>query len=506
MNEAENTSKEKANISEEPKKAPKEAVKTPNEAKKGEGISLMVSASKMHASVELAFQTAKDWSPDRLRSYVMSEGIVYGIDEQAIKNLFEKNVFNKSVVVAKGTPSKNGEDGTVRHHVNLECLAGRPKVLQTGGVNHRELGLFEAVDAGKLLAERIPPTEGVPGRDVYGNEIAATDGKEAKLSGGKNTSLSEDGNQLTASIEGCLTGTRDKLEVIPSLSISGDVNYKTGNISSNVAVVISGGILPDFVVQANEDVNITGLVDSARIMAGGRIAINAGIQGGGKAQLIAEKEIIARFVNEATLKAKGDIIIQGPVTHCNIETEGQLIVEGKNATILGGKIYANQGVTADTIGSEMGIKTYVRAGPQLQETNEKITAMELQRKSLVPNIAKLEQLLHALAQAKEKLGSLPPDKQAIAAKVQKTFKDLKIQLQGIDEELQKLAAERERQMSVQRTINVKGYTYPGTQIRILNSTFVPMNPMKSCTFAIMDGEIQAFPFRDSSEEKEKKKK
>ncbi len=506
----------KADISEEMKSPPaKEQPPSEQESphptdmgkgKEGEGLSLTVSASKMHASIDLDFHYAKQWTPERIRRYIMSEGIVFGIDENALNDLFEKKLFNKEVVVARGIQPQNGQDGTIEYHIDLNCLSGRPRVLETGGVNLRELGLFQPVEQGKLLAERHPPTAGVPGRDVYGNEISATDGKEAKLSGGKNTTLSEDGNRLTSAIEGCLTGTKEKLEVIPCLTISGDVSYKTGNISSTVAVVINGGVLADFQVKSNEDINITGLVDAAEIVSGGRIAINAGIQGSGRALLTAEKEIVARFANEANLRAKGDIIIQGPVTHCNIETEGQLIVEGKKAVILGGTIYANRAVTADDIGSEMGVKTVVIVGPRLDELNEKISALEKKRQSLEPNMKKLEQLLFALAKIKEKVGTLPADKQAMVEKVQKTFMVLKNQVQTIDQEVNELTLERTRQMTVERSINVKGYTWPGTVLRILNQTFIPKNPMKKCTFAIMDGEIQAFAFRDRQQESEKEAK
>ncbi len=489
-----------------PSKQQSAPAKDEGKGKEGEGLSLTVSASKMHASVDLDYHYAKKWTPERIRSYIMSEGIVYGIDEQALKDLFEKKVFNKEVVIARGIQPQNGQDGTVEYHIDLSCLSGRPRVLETGGVNLRELGLFESVEQGKLLAERHPPTAGVPGRDVYGNEIPATDGKEIKFSGGKNTTLSEDGNRLTATIEGCLTGTKDKLEIIPSLTISGDVSYKTGNISSTVAVVINGGVLADFLVKSSEDINITGLVDAAEIVSGGRIAINAGIQGNGRALLTAEKEILARFANEAKLRAKGDIVIQGPVTHCNVETEGQLIVEGKKAVILGGTIYANHGVTADDIGSEMGVKTQIIVGPRLDELNEKITALEQKRESLEPNVKKLEQLLFALAKIKEKVGTLPPDKQAMVEKVQKTFQVLKTQVQSIDQEVNELTLERARQVAVERSINVKGYTWPGTTLRILNQTFIPKNPMKKCTFTIMDGEIQAFAFRDRQQESEKEDK
>lgn len=470
-----------------------------------DGISFMVSASNMRASVELDLEHAEDWSPERVREYITSEGVVYGTDEQAITAIFDKKTFNQMVVVAKGSPAKKGEDGSIRYHIDVHCLRGRPRVLETGRVDHRDLGLFQAVEQGQLLTERIAPTPGVPGRDVYGNEIPAIDGKEAKLTGGKNTKVSEDGNQLVAATDGCLTGTPEKIEVTPTLTVSGDLDYKTGNIASNVAVIVSGAVLPDFSIKSDADVNIVGLVDAAEISSGGRIAINAGIQGGGKAVLSAEKEILARFANEATLRAKGDIVVQGPVTHCHIEAQAHLIVEGGKGIILGGRIHADHGVTADAIGSEMGVKTLIIVGPQLRELNERISSLEEKRNSLVPNVARLRQLLQVLAKINEKKGGLPPDKQALAVRVKKTFDDLTEDIKQIETTMQQLIAKRGEKTQVHRTVNVKGTTWPGTQIRILDKVFAPKTPMKGCTFTIIDNEIQTFAYRAPGETKEKEK-
>ena len=476
-----------------------EEAKTPKRPTPPDGISLMVSTSKMRTTVDVDAEHAKDWSPDRLRQYLMAEGVVHGIDEQTIGDLFAQKLFNQAVAVAKGTLPKNGENGSIRYHIDVDCLRGRPRVLETGRVDHRNLGLFQSVEEGQLLAERVPPTPGVPGRDVYGNEIPGTDGKEAKLTGGKNTRLSEDGNRLLAAIQGCLTGTPEKIDVIHTLAISGDVSYKTGNIASNVAVLISGGVLPEFSIKSNEDVNIAGLVDGAEIVSGGRIAINAGIQGGGKAVLTAKKGILARFANEAALKSNGDIVIQGPVTHCRVETQGHLIAEGGKGVILGGQIHANQGVTADTIGSEMGAKTLITVGPKLQELNEKISEMEGKRNSLLSNAARLAQLLRVFAVVKKEQQRLPAEKIAMAVKVKKTYEVLRTQVKQIEAEIQQLIAERQRLAQVKRSVNVKGITWPGTQIRILNAIFVPKAPMKGCTFVLIDNEIRVFAYRELSE-------
>ncbi len=467
-------------------------------------ISLTVSASRMQATVEIDAQHADKWSPDSLRRHIMSENIVYGIDEEAIKEIFDKGIFNQPVVIANGTPPQRGKDGSIRYHIDVHCLRGRPRILKSGKANHRELGLFQPVQEGQLLAERVAPTRGTPGRDVYGNEIPALDGKEAKLTGGKNTRISQDGNRLEAAIEGCLAGTPEKMEVLPTLNINGDVDYRTGNINSKVAVIVNGSVLPDFSVKSSEDVNVVGLVDGATIVSGGKIAINGGIQGGGRALLVADKGILTRFANDATLKSKGDIVIHGPVTHCRIETQGHLIAQGGKGVILGGEVRANHGVTADTIGSEMGVKTVVVVGPQLAEVNEKILQLGQRLDTLRPNYTKISRLMNVLAALKRKKGQLPQQKAELASKVKESYEALTAQINRIEKKIEQLTRERERLARVYRSVNVKGVTWPGTQIRILNRTFLPKTPMKSCTFTIIEGEIQVFAYKELTEPAVKK--
>ena len=60
------------------------------------------------------------------------------------------------------------------------------------------MALFTTVNKGDIIATKIPATEGVIARNVFGDEILPISGKDKILRTGKNTISSEDGLKIIA--------------------------------------------------------------------------------------------------------------------------------------------------------------------------------------------------------------------------------------------------------------------------------------------------------------------
>ena len=230
-----------------------------------DGLEIKVANDKMRVSVDLDVRNIQKWSEERVVQELAQEGVLHGIDQEKIHQLFEQKLFNQMTEVAVGTLVEPGKDGYVKHHVNVSHARGKPKDMGDGRVDLKELGVYCVVAKDELLAELMPPTEGTAGKDVYGETLEVKPGKEAKLSGGKGTRLSEDGSHLYADCDGILAGTPEKLEVDPALIVQGDVSYETGNIDSNVSVAINGNVLSGFEVRSKEDICVTGVVEAATL-------------------------------------------------------------------------------------------------------------------------------------------------------------------------------------------------------------------------------------------------
>ncbi|MFH1744491.1 MAG: FapA family protein, partial [bacterium] len=169
------------------------------------GPRLFIREDKMQVSVQIDSKDREMWTEEKVESFLEREGIVHGVNSDAIKKMFADGTVDQPVLVATGTNPVLGKNGQVKYAFELEAISGRPKELESGSVDHKELNLFYYVNPGHLLAELIPPEQGIAGANVCGEEIPTEDGVPAELIAGENTAISDDGIQLLAQVEGYLS-------------------------------------------------------------------------------------------------------------------------------------------------------------------------------------------------------------------------------------------------------------------------------------------------------------
>jgi len=181
------------------------------------------------------------------------KGVNYGIQPESI----EKGTESLSpFVAAMGKPPVNGDDAYIDRKFDLG-VKGRPVVDQYDRVDYKNLNLFVLVKKNDTLAIRIPQTQGKPGISVFGDSVAAKNGKPIPMPDGKNTKVVGD-NRLVAEIDGQIVDTGKKISIDPKLSIKGDVGVGTGNIEFDGCVDIGGTVQQGFVVKATGDIEIKG--------------------------------------------------------------------------------------------------------------------------------------------------------------------------------------------------------------------------------------------------------
>ncbi|HHM24081.1 MAG TPA: DUF342 domain-containing protein, partial [Bacteroidetes bacterium] len=102
------------------------------------------------------------------------------IDREKIRKIAaeKKNVVNE--VVAAGTPPVHGEDGKLIFHVKVENDP-KPLILEDGRVDFHRIDSIRLVKKDQLLVTRIPPKEGKPGTNVFGEPIPYIPGGDVKL-------------------------------------------------------------------------------------------------------------------------------------------------------------------------------------------------------------------------------------------------------------------------------------------------------------------------------------
>jgi len=303
--------------------------------------------------------------------------VTQGIIKENIINIVEEGLKLQggksiSTEIAKGKISINGKNGYIKYLVDDPAdRVMRPKKLDNGNVDMRELGDLIFVKKGRKLAQVIPPTYGVKGFNVLGKIIDAESGESVSLVESEGSSfLDENKNILIANIDGMPQLSAESVAVNKLLEIE-NIDVGSGNIRFDGSIYVKGNVREGMELFAGQDIIIGGVVESAMISSGGNISIALGIIGRQRSEndeldngtvLHAKGDISAQFVQYADIFSKKNIMVAQYLSHCKIIVEGDLWVGNLTNEKADGKIFSTfiqsgGSVYAGTLGSPCGAMT-----------------------------------------------------------------------------------------------------------------------------------------------------
>ncbi len=232
----------------------------------------------------------------------------------------------------------------------------KPKETKDGKVDLYNFGYVQNVVRGQVIAEfqKISPQD----IDKYDERFIF---KEKKFPIGLNCRVDpKNENQLIALVNGYVYYDENgNISVKDLLNVRGNVDFRTGNIYFVNNIVIYGDVKTDFEVQGNSIV-IKGVVQGAKITALNSIAVEGGVKGESKAILKAENNIRCRYVENATLLAKGSILVDQHCLHSNLYANKNVIVKGK---LVGGSVYSGEKVLVEgPLGGGFNVPTSIVLG------------------------------------------------------------------------------------------------------------------------------------------------
>jgi len=405
----------------------------------------------------------KNLSLGEINEKIKKAGITSGIDTKLIQEIIKNKIYNHKYVIARGKPSKNGENGKVEFLFDVkECTSNslKPKENEDGSVDFKTLNIIKTVKKDQLLAKLIPHTLGEPGENVLGQEIRQTRGKPVRLPKGKNVHLSADEQFLFASIEGQLLYAMNKINVSETYVVEGNAGVATGDIDFAGNVLIKGNVESDFVIKAGGDIEVLGFVEGATIIAGNNIVLRHGIQGMDRGKLIAGGNIVAKFIQNSIVEAKGCLYTEA-IMHSKVEVDDSVVVEINKGMIVGGTVQATNLISAKTIGSPMNTVTNIQISMALSSHHRHSTAQATlnQKRKQLGQVDKNIGFIHnKLAQ-----GQVIPQARLVKVKQMIALKE------QLSEEIQKLKKEYDSLDSLlqnyqEGTIKVTNVIYPGVKV------------------------------------------
>ena len=404
--------------------------------------------------------------------------IQFGIDREAIEKLLADRVYFSHVRIAQGREAVRGQDGKLQYHFTLEQDNKVFEVAEDGRINFRDRNKIESVKTGQVLVSRTPAEEGTDGMDVLGKTIAAARGKDVSLPFGKNVLISEDKLQLLAKVGGYVEIINDKIVISPTYFIRGDVDMKVGNVEYEGDVMIAGNVNSGFTIKASGNITINGVVEGAFLESGGDIILKKGIQGADMGKLHAGGNLYAQFIHRANVEVEGKICAD-IVLHSKIKCESEVELTAKNGLLVGGIIDVGNCLTARTIGMESGVQTKIKLGisPKKRERYLEISDMLGEIRS---NIERMDRAL------KSSTSNITGTE--IRMEITKKMLSLDKELVALEKEHEDLAKLIES--AKEGSVNVLNKIYPGTRINIGTAVYNVNSEETYVTYRNIGGYIE----------------
>ena len=411
--------------------------------------------------------------------------VVYGVDENMLNRLMGYREYCTEYLIGKGTPPALGRDAKIEYYFSTSKSL-KPKHNEDGSVNYHDLNVISKVEEGQLIAKLIPAVPGKAGRDVLGCELKPREVKDLKLSFANNIRVSEDGTELYSEVTGHASLVQGKVFVSSVYEVPADVDNSVGGINYPGNVSIKGNVKSGFMIYAEGDIMVGGVVEGAKLYAGGQIIVQHGIHGMGKGVLSAKGNVIAKFIEGATVKSGGYVETES-IIQSNVSANTEINVSGGKGFIRGGSVRASNKISARIIGSEMGTGTIVEVGVE-PEKMEHYQQLQEQAKEIGKKIEVIRPILINYSEKLKAGVKLPPDKTHFMKTQVMALKTLQGQLAPINEEINSM---RMSFMSaVKAKIEVQGIIYAGVTIKISELSLTTKNERQYCQFFKGDGEIK----------------
>ena len=227
-----------------------------------------------------------------------------------------------------------------------------------------------------------------------------------------------------------------------------------------------------------------GVVEGAKLVSKGDVVLKQGMQGMDRGIIESGGNVVAKFIENGTVYAKGDILVEA-IMHSTVKCGGKISVAGRKGLIVGGLVQAGTEISARTIGSPMSTVTNVEVGidPRLRqeytELLKQINILEDQRK-------KAEQILRLFEKMKD-YSTTDPSKIEIKRKAIRAKLNYSAQMPKIKQRIYEL--EQIFNNVEKGAIHVMDTIYPGTKVTIGPSSLYIKEEMKYLTFKREHGDV-----------------
>ncbi|WRS26674.1 FapA family protein [Oscillospiraceae bacterium MB08-C2-2] len=455
-------------------------------------ISVNISYDQMMAAVKLTKTSVftSDPQEEDIRAALAENRVVFGIKEEAVKQLCILPIYDRAIPVAEGKKNQVGEDGRLEYLIREEKNLA-PKIREDGTADFKDLGVVQNVKAGQELCRIIPPTIGEEGTSVLGEVVPGQAGRAVAPRTGKNVSLNEEGTAVIADCDGSAEVLDGKIVVLDVLRIAENVDNSTGDITFTGNVIIGGDVRPGFTVTA-QNITVRGSVEGATLNAAESITISQGVNGANRGRLIAGGDIRCPYLQAATVEVKGNLYADS-ILYCQLNIGGNLELTGKRGSLIGGRTTVGKKAIVKNIGADFGTTTEVSMKGMYDENDPEVVELRQAILELQEEQSKVAQVLGQYRSSPGSRRGIMPIDDATRQKLQaleKASGARAAQLEGLEAKLRIVINQKEAEGRKENAIQCSNTIYPGVKIAFGPYAMAVSSHIVHSMLYVSEGEIK----------------
>ncbi len=415
--------------------------------------------------------------------------VKYGVNEKVIEDFLSNRQYCMDYIIALGTAPIHGRDAKIEYFFNVNKNL-QPKRNEDGSVDYKELNTISHIHAGDLLARLHKEDLGVPGKNVFGDEIKPRTVRSMKLEFGNNISANEERTEIYSDVTGHVNCVNGKVFVSNVFQVPADVDNSVGNIEYDGSVEIKGNVKSGFTVRATGDIIIEGVVEGAYVESAGQVIVKRGMHGMHKGTIKAGTNVMAKYIENGKVIAGGYVEAE-TILNSDVSATGEVRVQGKKGLINGGTVRAGRSIEVQYAGTEMGTFTTLEVGIEPEKKQRYLDlSKEVAKKS--KELEDMKVIIDNYSGILKRGDVLPADKLKYLQNLAVDYKGKKLEIEPMREEMRKIhieLMESDRSyIAITRTI------FPGVVLSISDLSYSIKDKMNYCKFKKQDGEIKSIGF------------
>jgi uncharacterized protein (DUF342 family) len=428
---------------------------------------------------------------------LQNQGIVHGIREDVLREFEDHPRYNTPIVVAEGTPTKNGDDAKILYNFNVDTKAPVLKE-RDGKVDFKELNLVENVVAGQILAKKLPAGDGEMGTTVMGSSLPTKPGRDTSIEVGKNVKLAEDGLTALSEINGQVMLLAKKIVVEPVYTVNGDVNLHTGNVLFLGTVIVKGNVEDGFSVKAAGNIEVMGNVGNCVLDAEGDVLVHQGILGKTKGLVRTSKSVFAKFIEHSRIEAGEYVVASEGIIHSFVDANEKIVCQGRRASVVGGRLRAAEEINAKNLGSVAGSETICEVGYD-PKSKERMVQIETLINGKMKELEELDLNIKTLTNLKKAQKKLPEEKENYLQEITEKRNTAQAEIDEANREMEEIKVHLASIKAVGK-VSASDKVFPGVKIFIKDANLDVRNEFKFVTFILEEGNIKVTQYEPFEED------